>query len=343
MELPVVYEYFVFLSMLSIVIATKNRESILRETLKAFHDLPDLWELPHEIIIINDGESFKTLQEDSFGKLAYRIFKNNGSGAASARNTGAAYCKGSVILFCDDDILPTSGHFLKHHNLHTEHKNVIVTANRFYPEKLINIASKKSFGRYKLAFEYNWLNNLELVPFNQSNGLFEAGTLASFSSSMLKTTFDKIGGFNESFPYAGCEDNEFYYRAKKLGFKLVFDESNICYHNELDNFNIKNWLNRQSTGIKGAVISCNMYPEGKEHPTYYLNTPISESDTPSIKKIKRKRNMLAKPFILKSILSTIKLMEAFRLPDKIIFKFYNAAWLGATKSSFMEEYAKLPQ
>lgn len=330
--------YFVFLTMLSIVIATKNRESILKETLKAFEDIPDLWELPYEIIIVNDGTPFTSQIPSLFPKLAIQIHKNKGSGAAAARNSGAANCKGEVILFCDDDIIPTTGHFQKHYKLHQQYADIIVTANRFYPDSLIAIANKKPFGRYKLAFEYNWLNNLQLTPFNHSEDLFLAETLASFSSSIKRAGFSSLGGFNESFPAAGCEDNEFYYRAKKNGYQLIFDQSNVCYHNELDNFKLENWLRRQSTGIKGAVISCEMYPEGKEHPTYYLNTPVNQSDSKVIRSIKRKRTILASSPLRQIILKTIPVLEFLRFPDKVLFKFYNAAWLGSTKKSFMEEF-----
>jgi len=326
---------------LSILISTKNREKILIQTINSIISESDFDKANYEIIITNDGEPFSEIDIANYQPYNINIVKNSGRGLAAGRNNGTKYAHGEVLLFYDDDILPTKNHFNRHVQLHDKYENVIITANRFYPDNLIQIAKKTPFGRYKLQYEYNWLEGLNLVPASVENqDVFYCETLAGFSCSMRKTTYDIIGGFNENFPAAGCEDSEFFYRASKNDIKLIFDQSNICYHNELDNFQLKQWLNRQASGIIGAIVICKLHPEGKEHPTYYLNTPIQKYDSNKIKRIKRKRTLLSFTLIKKLIFTCIYFGEKLKLSDLILFRLYNAAWLGATKHSFIKTYKK---
>lgn len=323
---------------ISILISTKNREEILIQTLKVIERNTTLKDFSHEIVVTNDGEAFQTFQPLAFEGLNIKAIENKGNGLAAGRNNGVENSTGDIIVFYDDDILPEPDHFSRHLHIHRHYENLIVTANRFYPKVLIQKAEGSSFGRYKLQYEYNWLNGLNLNPFNDHKYLQESETLAGFSCSMRRSSFIEVGPFNENFPAAGCEDNEFFHRAKKKNFKLIFDKENICYHNELDNFNLQGWLRRQSSGIKGAVILCELYPEGKNHPTYYLNTPLKLSDSIKTNLTRLKRTFLAIALVRSAILAIIKITEALHLPDSFLFRLYNAAWLGHTKASFMEQY-----
>lgn len=324
--------------MISIVISTKNRKELLKTTLEAIATTPDLNNIIKEIIIINDGDDDLT----DLAKLHQAtLLKNRKSGLASGRNTGASNATAEFVLFYDDDILPSPHHFKRQLEVQKKHPNSIVTANRFYPEELINIASKKPFGRYKLKHEYNWVEGLDLQKANNEDGLFYTNGAAGFSCCMPKKLWEQLNGYNEDFQYAGCEDSEFFYRARRSGAKLMFDETNICYHNELDNFTLKKWIARQASGIKGAIVITSLHPEGKAHPTYYLNTPINKQDTSTVKKIKRKRTFLANFIIRKIVMVAVNIGETIKLPDSVLFKLYNAAWLGATKHSFMEAYNKM--
>lgn len=324
--------------MLSVIITTKDRVSLLEHTLKLVKEIPRLNEVVLEIIIVNDGSADLTSLASQY---QCAIIKNKSHGLAAGRNTGASIAKANYLLFYDDDILPTTSHFMRHLEVQKNNPGSIVTANRFYPSELIKLAEKKPFGRYKLKHEYNWLEGCNLRPVENNNGLYYSDGAAGFSCCMPKSIWLDLGGFNENFQYAGCEDNEFFYRARQKGYHVIFDETNTCYHNELDNFELKRWLHRQATGIKGAVVITNIHPEGKLHPTYYLNTPISNEDSPEIKRIKKKRTALSRQGNLNMILFLTRLGEAIHLPDKILFRLYNAAWLGTTKKSFMEAYQSI--
>lgn len=322
---------------LSVIITTKDREALLSETLESLYQDKGLKKLDFEVLVINDGEKFKECFEQKYGLT---VLKNRGQGLAAGRNTGALASSGKVIVFFDDDILAEENHFNRHIEIHKAFPSSIITANRFYPEKIITEGQKTPFGRYKLIFEYDWLNGLERQPIEGHEGLYFTTALAGFSCSMQRETYHALGGFNEEFPYAGCEDNEFFYRASQQGIKLIFDEKNICYHNEFDNFTLEKWIQRQVRGIKGAIVITNLHPEGKEHPTYYLNTPFNAQDSFPTKVHKLKRRIFANSLIKHLVKVSIKALEKLHFPDPVLFKLYNALWIGETYKSFKEAYYK---
>lgn len=325
---------------ISILISTKNRKAILQQTLDVIFRHQNLPHGQFEVIVTNDGTEPLDELLTLFPYKNFRILPNKHKpGLAGGRNNGAENASFNTIIFLDDDILVNPDFFINVLNTHKQYGDIILGGNRFYPKELMDIAEKYPFGRYKLKCEYQWLDKEMLQPFHES--LYLSDGLAGFSASMLKSIFDKTGPFNEIFEYAGCEDSEFFHRAQKMGIKLIFDENNICYHNELDNFTLKAWLRRQSTGIRSAVVVCQLHPEGKEHPTWFTNTPLSKNDVGWVKWLKIKKWILSRWFVMKLLFTMVWLFEKLRFPDKILFKLYNALWLGSTYKSFGEVYKEI--
>lgn len=325
---------------LSILISTKNRKEILRQTLYNIFYNQNLPLNDFEVIVTNDGEDQIDDLKNEFTFPNLTILKNaHKAGLAGGRNNGAENAKGDIIIFLDDDILVSPDFFVRVLTIHNQFDEIILCGNRLYPNDLVQKANSYPFGRYKLKHEYQWLDVKNMKPLQDS--LFEVDGLAGFSASMKISTYKKVGPFNENFEYAGCEDSEFFYRAKKLGIKLIYDESNICYHNELDNFELKAWLKRQSTGIRSAIVMCMLHPEGKNHPTWYTNTPISKDDKTWVKLLKIKKWVLSRKWVMNLLFQIVWLSEKLHLPDIFLFKLYNALWLGSTYKSFREAYNEI--
>ncbi|NMD01204.1 MAG: glycosyltransferase [Bacteroidales bacterium] len=325
---------------ISILISTKNRKAILQQTLDVIFHHQNLPHEQFEVIVTNDGTEPLDELLTFFPYPNFKIIPNKHKpGAAGGRNNGVDHAQFELLLFLDDDILVTSTFFYNVIKIHQEYDNVILSGNRFYPEELIKIAKTYPFGRYKLEHEYQWLEKDSMTLLKDN--LFLSNGLATFSASLKKSTYENVGPFNEAFEYAGCEDSEFFHRAKKIGVTLLFDEANTCYHNELDNFSLKAWLKRQSTGIKSAVVMCQLHPEGKNHPTWFTNTPISKQDEAWVKRLKIKKWFLSRWLIMKFLLTIVWVCEKLRLPDKLLFRLYNALWLGSTYKSFRKAYKEI--
>lgn len=325
---------------LSVIISTYNRKKILEETLKHILGGNTLFVRDEmEIIIVNDGEDNLEDLSEQYTSFHFRIVKNKGRGLAAGRNTGASLAKGEVLLFYDDDIIPTKEHFIRHLSVHKKFEKAICMAYRIYPNELIKIAEQEIFGRYKLKYEYDCMKGMNLTLFEDD--IYLSDGAAGYSCSIKRETYLDVGPFNETFEYAGCEDSEFFHRAKKKGYKLLFDKKNLCYHNELDNFELKRWLWRQSTGIKSAVVMCKLHPEGKAHPTWYTNTPLQWADPFDVKILKIKKWLLSRKLVEKILFGLVWFLEKIKAPDKILFRLYNALWLGNTYRSFREAYKRL--
>lgn len=325
---------------ISILIPTKNRLSILKETLHNIYYVNKLPKEDFEVIVSNDGNDDLSLLYNEFPFDNLKIVKNTHKpGAAGNRNNAADYAQYDLLQFLDDDILITENFLIKVLTIHKKFDNIIFNSNIDYPQSLIEIAEKTPFGRYRLKYKYKWLDGLTMNEID--DGLYEITSLAGFSISMKRETFDKVGKFNENFNYAGCEDAEFSYRASQKNVKLLFDEKNICYHNELDNFTLDAWLRRQSTGIRSAVVVCKLHPEGQNHPTWYTNTPIKASDNWNVKILKLKKIFCSFPPVYNFIHFLAIYGEKIKLPDSFLFRLYNALWLGATYRGFRKAYKEI--
>ena len=324
---------------ISILIPTKNRLPILKETLHNIYYVNTLPKEDFEVIVSNDGDDLSVLY-DEFPFDNLKIVKNtHKQGAAGNRNNAADYAQYDLLQFLDDDILITENFLQRVIYINNQFNNIILSGNRFYPRHLIEQANLTSFGKYKLKYEYDWntvQKHEELI-----NNLYVVHSLASFSVSMKREIFDKVGKFDENFDYAGWEDAEFFYRASQKNVKLLFDEKNICYHNELDNFTLDAWLRRQSTGIRSAVVVCKLHPEGQNHPTWYTNTPLKKSDPKDVKLLKLKKIFCSFPPVYNFIHFLAIYGEKIKLPDSFLFRLYNALWLGATYRGFREKYKEI--
>lgn len=325
---------------ISICISTFNRKPLLKQTLEWLLKEVDLTDIKYEVIVTNDGTEKLDDLATEFAAYPIVFVKNKrGQGLAAGRNNGVDHASYDLIHILDDDILLSKHFYRRVFEVHSEYKRIILGFDRIYPEHLVKEAVKTPFGRYKLKYEYRWREGVK--EWKLTDTLRRVDMLAGFSITFTKEIYNEVGPFNENFEFAGCDDGEFFYRARKKGIELVLDTSSICFHNELDNFELHRWLQRQSTGIKSAIVMCLLHPEGKQHPTWYTNMPLSLKDAWAVKLLKLKKIFCSVKPIEAMIMLFVRLAEKFRLPDSLLFRLYNALWLGHTYRAFRKAYKEL--
>jgi GT2 family glycosyltransferase len=325
---------------ISILISTKNRKAILRQTLDVIFHHQNLPLEQFEVIVTNDGTEPLDELLTIFPYHNFRILPNKHKpGAAGGRNNGAENAQYTYLLFLDDDMLIPPNHLIRLLELHKKYKDSVISGDWIYEKTFVDKQQKETFGRYRLS-NNSYKQEVEKENLIE-NGVYKVETLAAFDFFLRKILFELINGFNESFSYAGCEDAEFTYRLKQNNFLLLLDTNNLCIHNETDRFDLKSWLRRQSTGIRSAVVVCMLHPEGKEHPTWFTNTPLSKNDEGWVKRLKIKKWILSRWFVMKLLFAMVWLFEKLHFPDKVLFRLYNALWLGSTYKSFNETYKGL--
>jgi GT2 family glycosyltransferase len=314
---------------LSIIIPTYRRKEILKESVLTILNFYPKEQF--EIRIVNDDEPLLDLNiEDS----RVKVLQNPNKGAAAARNYGVRNSTNDNLLFIDDDIVITEGHLQKHLKALKEFPSNIITANRHERQDLIDMLIQTPFGRYKYKHDYVWHEGFEKQKIDDRYSYIDGA--ATFSCSMKRTIFESLNGFDETFPFAGSEDYDLFERAKKVGYKLIFDHDNICYHNEPFNAKMDVWMNRHYKGAASFILLCEKHPELKESQRYDLYQPISRKDSLSGIFFKMKASLLGTKFGRLMIESIIRIGEQFHMNDRIMTRCYNARFVSAVKKGFKD-------
>lgn len=117
---------------ISLIIPTYNKASRLRITLHYIKQIQDRERV--NLIIINDGSTDKTkyvleefsrsLSEISFNNI--EIIHSSNQGRATARNIGISKSEDELLLFMDDDIIPSPGIISSHFNLYKKNVNSVI-------------------------------------------------------------------------------------------------------------------------------------------------------------------------------------------------------------------------
>lgn len=89
---------------LTLIICTKDREAVLRQTLATVFQQSTL---PDEILIVDDGALDREAIVGLVGQqgIPCHYLRKATPGLAASRNLGVQHAKGDIILFLDDDVL----------------------------------------------------------------------------------------------------------------------------------------------------------------------------------------------------------------------------------------------
>ncbi|PWH85321.1 glycosyltransferase family 2 protein [Brumimicrobium oceani] len=234
--------------MISIIIPTYKRGDIFYECIESVVDSVGLLD---EIIVVNDFKE-KELDLDQIDRKGkkVKVINNPKQGVASARNYGAKYAKGDVLLFIDDDMLINSDAIEKCLETLKSSDKLVVNADWIYFPKELERIKDSQFGRYLVSIDFTslkgWNNGLNW----QENSTIKANGITSQFFMIQKKDFEFLGGYNENFPFAGFEDSELYVRIKNSGYQPIIDTRCLIYHNEKDRMDLKPFLDRK---YRGAV------------------------------------------------------------------------------------------
>jgi glycosyltransferase involved in cell wall biosynthesis len=183
---------------ISVVIPTYNRVEMLLNCLDALsrQSLPFS---QFEVLVVDDGsqdETSKRVKERSF-PYAFKFLQEKHGGAASARNRGIKEAKGEIILFTDDDCIPSEGLLEEHAKAHESEAMRVVRG----PVVIVRSPSEISNGKFRLSH-------------------FSMNFFCTSNASVRKEWLLKAGGFDESF--GRWEDAELGWRLRHMGLKRVF-------------------------------------------------------------------------------------------------------------------------
>jgi len=205
----------------SVVIPTYERRDMVVGTVLAlqrqqFEDF--------EVVVVVDGSTDGTAAAlrglDTTRPL--RVVEQPNSGAAAARNRGAAEARGELLLLLDDDMEPDPGLLAAHDRAHRGGADVVLGHLPLHPSspRSLLTAGVESWAeerRRRLA------GSDADVPLDD---------LLTGQLSLSRAAFEGVGGFDTSFTRDGMfggEDIDFGYRLARAGHRIVFAEDAVSH------------------------------------------------------------------------------------------------------------------
>jgi GT2 family glycosyltransferase len=263
---------------ISFVVPTFRRPEALRETLQALSALesqPDAY----EIIVVDDGSGDTTPEvvhafAGAPGAITYLAQQNGG--VAKARNTGAAAARGELLIFLDDDILVEPDHIDRHLAVRAQYGDCLVNGHWEFSAATRAALEETPFGRFRINVE-DWVKTaISKEPLQDGRLRPDGITAANLSISAAR--FHELGGFDEGFPFAGCEDQDFSYRAHAAGCTFVYAPEIRLGHND-ERLTLNLFAARQRRGAHTAVYLVARHPEEfAERALVLENAPLTRFD-----------------------------------------------------------------
>lgn len=182
--------------MISVIVPTHNRRERLERKLRGLEAQTGEF----EVVVVADGCTDDTVAFLADYRPVYplKVLYTDGKGPAFARNRGTEAAEGEILLFSDDDVLPGPGWIQAHQDAHSEAKTVAV-GRLVLPPELRNSGATDLPG--PRVFWWNVTGN---------------------NTSLPKSLFDEIGGYDEAFSAYGGEDPDLGYRLVRAGGRLKF-------------------------------------------------------------------------------------------------------------------------
>jgi glycosyltransferase involved in cell wall biosynthesis len=207
---------------LTVIIPTRGRRAILRETLDRLEAQQD--DAEFEVVVVDDGSTDGTVEmvRNHAARLAFplMLIEQPRRGPAAARNRALAVAQAPVCLFIDDDSWPRAGLLARHRDFH-----------RRRPEReaallgLIAVAPAPPPTPFML-----WLANVN-HPHDDIEDPEAAGGFRFLTGNVsVKSGFLRdVGGFDERQRPAH-EDIDLGLRLEHRGMRLAYDADAVVDH-----------------------------------------------------------------------------------------------------------------
>lgn len=241
-----------FRPLVSVIIPTHNRVRILKRTLEALARQAYPADRM-EVIVVADACTDRTLEMlDSIGlPFSVKTIEETGIGPGGARNSGFAHAQGELLLFLDDDVVPTPTVVTAHVCAHQRLPASLVIGP--YPALPIPWPSfLHILTRFWWASKFNSLNR------NEHRNIYQ--DVLGGNLSLASDLFYRLGGFDPELRHAN-EDHELGLRAIKSGISIAFASNALAYHYDHETTTVRTSLVRAYHEGQALVKIGRKHPE----------------------------------------------------------------------------------
>lgn len=198
---------------ISLIIPTYNRSEILIETVRHYlNNFPDDGEL---IIIDQSQEINLDIVELSKIHPFVKYMQISEKGLPNARNVGCLAASGEIIIYTDDDVIPSSK-LLAAYKRAFEDPMVGGAAGRVCLANASNMKTKSKRPRIRT------LDGMIFSDFNQETQM-EVDHVQGCNMAFRRSLILKVGGFDKRFGgNAHLEETDLCMRIRRLGYKIIY-------------------------------------------------------------------------------------------------------------------------
>src|SRR5215208_1358528 len=175
------------------------------------------------VVVVDQADPSPEKVDELLGERRYPVRRITGDrpGLSANRNAGVRAAAAPLVLFTDNDTIPTPGLISEHLAWHRENpaEEVAVLGHvRWAPELSVT------------PFMY-WLDHGVQFDYPNIRGVDAGwGRFYGANVSVKRGLVERVGGFDqERLPY-GYEDLDFAYRASKLGLRVLYNRLAVVDH-----------------------------------------------------------------------------------------------------------------
>lgn len=229
--------------LVSIVIPCYNQIGYTYRCLSSILKYTSQQETPYEVIIADDVSTDATREIREYTKNLLIARNTENMGFLKNCNQAAALARGEYIFFLNNDTTVTEGWLSSLVELISSDESIgMVGSKLIYPDGRLqeaggiiwSDASGWNYGRLQNPDEpeYNYVKEVDYI----------SGAAIMIRSSLWK----EIGGFDERFAPAYCEDSDLAFSVRRLGRRVLYQPASVVVHYE----GISNGTDVEGSGLK---------------------------------------------------------------------------------------------
>lgn len=197
----------------SIILPVKNEGLNIKMTVDSV--LRTEGDVPHEIIVVDDGSSdgcCSFMNDRAYGRPNLKLITTGGLGAANARNAGADAAEGEILVFCDAHVTVPPHWLLK-----MEKTFSLGVVGGLSPA-IASMADPEAVG-----YGLTWNKRLEAKWLPRPRDMTASPFLPGGCQAFRREAFRRVGGYDRGFRVWGHEDEEISLKMWLFGYSLFVD------------------------------------------------------------------------------------------------------------------------
>ena len=200
-------------------------------------------DVPYEIIIADDVSTDATAELSKFAENLIISRNETNQGFLKNCNQAAKKARGKYIMFLNNDTQVTAGWLSALVNLIESDRTIgMVGSKLVYPDGRLQEAGGIIW-RDGSGWNYGRLDDPDKAEYNYVK---DVDYISGAAILLPRSLWESIGGFDERFAPAYCEDSDLAFEVRKAGYRVVYQPLSKVIHFE----GVSNGTDVNGTGLK---------------------------------------------------------------------------------------------